>query len=85
MPHLLACPGDPMLFLILFGLPALLLGGLAFAIVSMVAELSKFPSRRADRRRAEGRCAHCGYDLRATPGRCPECGRSAITPPATLT
>jgi len=27
-------------------------------------------------RRATGRCANCGYDLRSSAGRCPECGHS---------
>jgi hypothetical protein len=48
-----------------FGVPA------ALMLIRIVRDV------RRTRRIASGRCASCGYDLRATPARCPECGKAA--------
>ena len=45
------------------------------ACASAILPATWITHRRLWRKReSRGRCAHCGYDLRATPERCPECG-----------
>jgi hypothetical protein len=44
----------------------------AFLMILPIVETSSIWIKR--RSRIAGKCATCGYDLRATPDRCPECG-----------
>lgn len=48
-----------------------------FAVWPLAAVMRGAAAWGVRRRRKEGHCAACGYDLRGSPGRCPECGRAA--------
>jgi len=63
-----------------FGLPYWLLA--AVTTILPIARGVKY--MRWKRRPQLGRCATCGYDLRATPDRCPECGTAASPAAAAL-
>ena len=55
--------------------------GLALPCWAIVLATSIAPLIWFRRQRTElGKCAKCGYDLRATPERCPECGTVAAKP-----
>jgi GNAT superfamily N-acetyltransferase len=55
----------------------LMIPGLLLLIGVVIARLLGGGARTM-RRVAEGKCIHCGYDLRASPLRCPECGKVAV-------
>jgi hypothetical protein len=58
--------------------------GLLLVVLAVPAVLGLRGGWIVWRRRREGCCPQCSYDLRATPARCPECGWEREAPPAEL-
>lgn len=47
---------------------------LALTLINLTIARSRNKSSTRSRRFAQGRCVHCGYDIRHNPKSCPECG-----------
>lgn len=60
-----------------WGIPADGIGWLGGVGILVSATITAY-AHRVRTRGLDGRCEHCGYDLRASPGRCPECGATPV-------
>jgi hypothetical protein len=59
---------------------------LIFGLIPLIYAMRKFREGYIRwRRRREGLCLSCGYDLRCSPGPCPECGQVPAGPDARAT
>ena len=71
--------------LVVLLLAAVFVPSLVIMAMAFVAFLRADDYDLARRRREQGLCAECGYDLRGSTGRCSECGAAvpvkAVLPP----
>jgi hypothetical protein len=71
----------PAMFWVMIPLPLFLVPP---ALALALSWRRSFVERRRRKRREQGLCLECGYDLRGTPKRCPECGAERERQQATI-